>query len=112
MNISATPVEAYRQNSDQLVKKESGVKKDNVNASRSQQAEKVTIPGKTTADKLSLKLEKSPSMLSQVLSSEEKDLLAKHFARFGDEVPNSQIYSTNARTKTTPQAGVRVDVKG
>ena len=112
MNISATPVEAYRQTNDQSIKKEAGVKKDNTDSQKVEQSDKVTIPGRRAADTLSIKLEKSPSLLSQVLSSEEKDLLVKYFARFGDETPDSQLYSLDARTKAAPQIGMRVDVRG
>ena len=112
MNISATPVEAYRQTNDQLVKKETGIKNDNIESQKAERSEKVAIPGRKNADTLALKLEKSPSLLSQVLSSDEKDLLVKYFARFGDEAPDSQVYNTDARTKAAPLTGIRVDVRG
>ena len=111
MNISATQVEAYRQANDQTLKKDAGIKNDKAESQKTERAEKVVIPGRKEVGDLSLKLEKSTSLINQVLSSEEKDLLVKYFSRFGDEAQDSQIYSTDARTKVAPQVGVRVDIK-
>jgi hypothetical protein len=111
VNISATQVEAYRQANEQTLKKEAGIKSDNAEPQKTERADKVIIPGRKDVGDLSLKLEKSTSLINQILSSEEKELLVKYFSRFGDEVQNSQIYSTDARTKVAPQIGMRVDIK-
>jgi hypothetical protein len=112
VNVRTLPVEAYRQTNEQPVKKDGAVKKESIETGRSSPSDKITLPGKADVEAASLRLDKSPSLLSQVLSSEERDLLVKYFARYGDAPEDSQIYEPGARTKSAPLIGTRVDLRG
>jgi len=112
VTIKAVPVEAYRQaNNYSAAKSETG-KKEELDPKKASRSDKITLPGVNDAQVGSIKLEKPPSLLSGVLSSEERDLLVKYFARFGDTPESSQIYGTDARTSKTPATGFKVDLKG
>jgi hypothetical protein len=111
VRINTVPVEAYRQASSQNLKKNEPAA-EQADAKRSASLEKIILPGVNGAEAESLKIPSSPSMLEGVLSSEEKALLVRHFARFGDSQESSQIYGTNARVRAGALTGMKLDVKG
>ncbi len=111
MNIGTTQVEAYRQTNEQLPPKETAVKKDDLNPGETRDSEKIVLPG-NDAHPAAIRVDRSPSLLSRILSPEESDLLVKYFARYGDEPESSQLYDPGARTRATSLTGLRVDLKG
>jgi hypothetical protein len=111
VRINTVPVEAYRQAGSQNLKKNDSAA-EQPDAKRASSLEKIILPGVNGAEAASLKVPASPSMLDGVLSSEEKTLLVRHFARFGDSLESTQIYGTNARVRAGALTGMKLDVKG
>ena len=111
MRINTIPVEAYRRaNESAAGKNQAAEEKSEIR--KAPQTQKIFLPGVNTADAGSIKAPSSPSMLNGVLSSEEKTLLIRHFARFGDTPESSQIYSTDAQVRAGAMTGIKLDVKG
>jgi hypothetical protein len=111
LKINTVPVEAYRQASNQTIKKNQSAE-EQAKSGQGAKTKTITLPGLTDAEAVSIKAPASPSLLEGVLSTEEKTALVKHFARFGDSQDSSQIYGTNARTTDGAQTGIRLDVRG
>jgi hypothetical protein len=111
VRINTVPVEAYQQAGSQTLRKNESAA-EQTDAKRPSSLEKIILPGVNGAEAESLKIPSSPSMLDGVLSSEEKTLLVRHFARFGDSLESTQIYGTNARVRAGALTGMKLDVKG
>lgn len=112
MKINATPVDAYRKNGAQIpVQKQQEL---NLGADTKQVSDlkKITLPDRSLNRPAAVKLDRGPSILSSILSSDERDLLVKHFARFGDAPDSTQIYGTDARERDSIETGIKVDLKG
>jgi hypothetical protein len=112
VTIKAVPVEAYRQANDYSATKSEAGKKEKLDPKKTSQSDRITLPGVNDAQVASIKLEKPQSLLSGILSSEERDLLVKYFARFGDAPESSQIYGTDAWATSASETGLKVDLKG
>lgn len=108
MKINTVPVEAYRQAGNQTIKKNDAAKEQ----SDPGRIQNITLPGINDAEAGSIKAPASPSLLSSVLTPDEKTMLVGHFARFGDSHESSQIYSTDARVRAGAIIGIKLDVKG
>ena len=111
MNINPLGVEAYRQAGDVTVKKGDS-RKAASEAARSSTNGQVTLPGHSSADIGAVQAQASPSVLTNILSTEEKDLLIKNFARFGDKPAEASIYGTAAKTTASVVTGAKVDITG
>ena len=111
MAIRAVPVEIYRQTGESLSRKDSAGRREQVGIDRNYPVEALTIPQESSTEDISLRVAQGPSLLRETLSTEEKSLLEKYFARFGDTPQDSPVYSTDARTRPLPLTGLKVDVK-
>ncbi len=109
MRINTAPVEAYRQAGHQTLKKNNQADFD---LNKAAQGETITLPGSNESESAAIRAAKSPSILSGVLSSEEKSMLVKHFSMYGDSPESTKIYSTDARTGASGLTGLKVDLTG
>jgi hypothetical protein len=110
VKIHAVPIEAYRQTAGVASKKNQALTQEQAESQRADRRDVVTIPVGRESESLAVKAPVSPSLLEGVLSSEEKDALIKHFARFGDS-RQSQIYGAGAHAHAAVGTGAKVDVK-
>ncbi|MCK5127145.1 MAG: hypothetical protein KAR42_12900 [candidate division Zixibacteria bacterium] len=111
MKINTTPVEAYRQSGNQTLRKSPGAQPE-LDLNKAADKDKITIPGSGDNNVGSVHVAKSPSILSSVLSSDEKQMLTKHFARYGDAPESTRVYGTDARTHASGMTGMKVDLTG
>jgi len=112
VRINTVPVEAYRQANNLSAKKSEVGNKDSVDTQNASEVKTVTLPGNNQVEVSSLKIQRSPSLLQGVLSAEEKDMLSKYFARFGDSADSSGIYDPSAQESEVAITGSKVDLKG
>jgi len=112
MKINTVPVEAYRQAGNTTVRRPHTEQGEPTAAGKSNRPDTITLPGANSAEAQSLKLNLSPSALSSVLSSEEKNMLVKHFARFGDGGQEAPTYGTDAKPSESQLTGLAVDLRG
>lgn len=110
MKIHAVPIEAYRQIAGTPVQKDQAAQPEQSRARRPDRPEKVIITGGLDRAVPSVHAAVSPPLLEGVLSADEKDMLLRHFARFGDAGEQSRIYGTGARTEAAG-TGLKVDLK-
>jgi len=111
VRINTIPVEAYRRTNETVAgKKQAADEKPDIG--KAPKTQKIILPGVNTAEAGSIKVPSSPSLLNGVLTVEEKTLLMRHFARFGDSPESTQIYGTNARVDAGTLTGIKLDVKG
>jgi hypothetical protein len=111
VKINTVPVEAYRQTEDLAGRKNQSVK-DRAESSKAQTSQKITLPAINDVEVDGIKASMSPSLIGGVLTPDEKAMLIKYFARFGDTPETSQIYSTDARIRGGVQTGMTLDIKG
>ena len=111
MKIHAVPIEAYRQTAGVASKKNQAPAQEQTGLQRTDRRDVVSIPIGRESESLAVKAPVSPSLLEGVLSSEEKDVLIRHFARFGDDQQQSTIYSAGTQTGASVATGTKVDVK-
>lgn len=112
MKIATVPLEAYRQSGDISRKSTTAGDKSADAADKAAQIKTITFPGRASGEAESLKVRQSPSFFESVLTTDEKNELVKHFARFGDAAMSSQIYDPGARVGPSVQTGLNVDFKG
>jgi hypothetical protein len=110
VKIHAVPIEAYRQTAGITAQKNQAAPQEQSRAKRPDRPEKVTITGGLDRAVPSVQAPVSPPLLEGVLTAEEKDMLLKHFARFGDAGEQSHIYGTGARAEAAGP-GIKVDLK-
>ena len=110
MKVNPLGVEAYRQ-AGAMTRKGDGHQAVSDSAQPVKHIQ-VTRPGGAGPEINAVQSKTSPSLLTGILSSEEKDLLVKHFARFGDKAADGPIYSTSVKTNMPVITGLKVDVKG
>lgn len=108
MKITALPIDVYRQagafstdKRDAAASTAAGTPKNGT----------VTVPGNAVTGAGAVAAGRGPSPFSGVLSSEEKGLLMKYFARFGDETPAAPAYGGDSRGAQTAFTGGNLDVK-
>ena len=111
MRIDTSPVEAYRQAGNQSLKKNPDTQPE-FDLNKAVQTDKITLPGSNHSNTEAIRLSKSPSLLSSVLSSEEKTMLTRYFSRYGDSPESTRIYGTDARTGASGLTGLKVDLTG
>ncbi len=109
MKITALPIDVYRQaGAFPAGKKDSAVAPD---AAGAQKAGLITVPGSKEATAAAVAAQRGPSPFAGVLSTEEKNLLIKYFARFGDDAPTSAAYTVESRGNPVTFTGINLDVK-
>jgi hypothetical protein len=108
MKINSVPIEVYRQIGNQTPRKAETGPGPGLDTKPTGRADAVTVPGRPAAAVAPA----SPSLLSGVLSGEEKEMLTAFFARFGDAPDQARTYGVDARTAHPPLTGLRLDVKG
>jgi hypothetical protein len=111
VRINTVPVEACRQANEQTTRKNQATDEQS-RPGRPAKTGKIILPGINDAEAGSVKVAVSPSLLSGVLSADEKLMLVRNFGRFGDSAQSSQIYSTDARIEAGAITGLKLDVKG
>ncbi len=107
MKINPVGVEAYRKANAA----NSHDRQNAVDASRAKSETSITLPG-AGVDVGSIRVPSAQSILASALSSDEKVLLTKFFARFGDKPEDPPVYGTRAQTKSQTRTGLKVDLKG
>ncbi len=112
MKINSTPVDAYRINSGQIPAQKQPEPSSNAGSNQVAGLKKISLPGRANNRPAAVKLDRGPSLLGNILSSDERDLLVKHFARFGDAPDSTNLYGTDARERDSIETGMRVDLKG
>lgn len=109
MKITALPIDVYRQaGAFPAGKKDGAVTTD---AAGTQKAGVITLPGNKDAKAAAVAAQRGPSPFAGVLSAEEKNLLVKYFARFGDDAPSAPVYGVEARNNPATFTGINLDVK-
>ena len=111
MKIATVQIHIYRQAST-IASKRADDAAQNLPGTRSAASRSVTLPSANPAEAASVTVPKGPSLLSGALSSEEKELLVRYFARFGDTVEAAPTYSPVARPAVAYLTGQKVDVRG
>jgi hypothetical protein len=111
VKVNPLGVEAYRQ-SGAMSKRGDSPNKAVSDSAQSPHNIQITRPGGMTSAVNAVQTKASPSLLAGILSSEEKDLLVKHFARFGDKAAEGPTYSASTRINAPVVTGLKVDVKG
>ena len=111
MRIHTVPVEAYRQAGAVTPKKAETESTGSAQLEKKAQPTKIILPGGSQTEAGSIRADRSPSLLADVLSPDEKDLLVKYFARFGDSGATSPVYNSDSRQGKAPLTGLRLDVK-
>lgn len=112
MKINNAPVDAYRQNAGQIPVRKQEELKSNTDSGQVSGLKKITLPEGSVARPAAVKIDRGPSILSSILSSDERNLLVKHFARFGDAPDSTNLYGTDARERDSIETGIRLDLKG
>jgi hypothetical protein len=112
VKINTIPVEAYRQAGSQSAKKNQAGSQEKFDLNKAQQAEKIVLTGQKTGESGAIRLESSPSVLSNILTVDENKALINSFARFGDSEESTQIYGRNASTHGSGITGLKVDLTG
>ena len=107
MKINPVGVEAYRK----AGAANSHERQAAIDASQVQAQANIILPG-TGTDIGSVRAQMSPSILGNALSLDEKELLTKFFARFGDKPAEPPVYGTRAQAKSQTITGLKVDLKG
>ena len=112
MKIATAPIEIYRQASA-IASKKADDAAQNLPGSRGAAASRsLTLPSANPPEVAQVTVPKGPSLLNGALSSDEKQLLVKYFARFGDTVEAPPTYSPVARPAVAYLTGQKVDVRG
>ncbi|MEE9441148.1 MAG: hypothetical protein V3V99_00565 [candidate division Zixibacteria bacterium] len=112
MKINTVPVEAYRQAGSQSAKKDQAGSQEKFDLKKAQEAEKIVLTGQKSGETGAIRVESSPSVLSNILTADENAALVKSFARFGDSAESNQIYGRNACTHGSSITGLKVDLTG
>jgi hypothetical protein len=109
MKITALPIDVYRQagafpagRNDAVVTPDAG---------GAQKAGAITLPGNTETKAGAVAAQRGSSPFAGVLSGEEKNLLVKYFARFGDDAPSAPAYGADSRSSQVTFTGINLDVK-
>ncbi|MDD4053125.1 MAG: hypothetical protein PHR28_14665 [candidate division Zixibacteria bacterium] len=109
MKITALPIDVYRQaGAFPTAKNDAAVTAD---AAKAQKTGVITLPGNKETKAGAVAAQRGPSPFAGVLSTEEKTLLVKYFARFGDDAPTAPAYGVEARTNPVTFTGINLDVK-
>jgi hypothetical protein len=111
VKINAVPIEAYRQTAGVASKQNQAPAREQDGLQRADRKDVISIPVGRESESLAVKAPVSPSLMEGVLSSEEKNELIKHFARFGDVQKQSPIYGAGAQASAAVGTGYQVDVK-
>jgi hypothetical protein len=109
MKITALPIDVYRQ-----AGAFSADTRDAAAASTTAGARKngsVTLPVHAATAAETVAAGRGPSPFAGVLSTEEKNLLMKYFARFGDAAPAAPAYGVESRGNQAAFTGANLDVK-
>ena len=111
MKINSVPIEAYRQSAEIT-------SRPNPTASHERPA--VDGAGKPPApariadgarEAVGTAAPPTSQIIGNVLSTEERELLVKYFARFGDQQASTPIYGRDVQAKPTPIIGQKLDVR-
>ena len=109
MKITALPIDVYRQaGAFPAGKNDAAVTPD---AAGAQKTGVIRLPGNQETKAGAIAVQRGPSPFAGVLSDEEKNLLVKYFARFGDDAPSAPAYGVEARNNPVTFTGINLDVK-
>lgn len=109
MKINTLPIDLYRQ-----VGASGANRRDAAGTSTATAAGKngvVRLPAGSVSAAEAVSVTRGPSPFAGVLSIEEKNLLVKYFARFGDDMPAAPAYGRESRGSQETFTGANLDVK-
>jgi hypothetical protein len=112
VKVNTVPIEAYRQAGGQVSPHNRAASKEQFPLGTTPRPDRITLPQNPDAVAGSVKASVSPSLLSEVLTYDEKATLVKYFARFGDSPASAPVYGADSEAKASVMLGARVDVKG
>lgn len=112
MKINAAPIEIYRQASALTSGKTTGPDQRDIGSAGQTRTEVITLPGTNTASPPAVTVTRGPSPFAGVLSAEEKTLLVKYFARFGDSAEAAPGYTLEAKPHQPVNTGRTLDIRG
>lgn len=107
MKINALPIDLYRQAGTV-----SANGRDSAGASTATGNNGVVrLPAGSVSAAEAVSVTRGPSPFAGVLSTEERNLLVRYFARFGDDVPAAPAYGRESRGSQESFTGANLDVK-
>jgi len=111
VKIHSVPIEAYRQAAEISSRPSPGASQERPGVDRAGIPPASARAADMARDAVGMVAPPTSQIIGNVLSVEEKELLVKYFARFGDQQASTPIYGRDVQAKPTPIIGQKLDVR-
>jgi hypothetical protein len=111
VKIHSVPIEAYRQTAEISSRPSPAASQERPGVDRAGKPPTSARPADGARDAGGMTAPATSQIIGNVLSVEERGMLVKYFARFGDQQASTPIYGRDVQAQQTPVIGQKLDVR-